>query len=443
MAATTTPRRSPLRGAAATAAGRRPENEDTVDLHVAADGLFAIVADGMGGGIDGKRFSEQAVAILRTELVSAGAHNRAALDQGVATVAAAIRELRRSNPAYTISGTTLVAVVLRKTPDGAEGALASIGDSRAYLVQTTGSARQLTRDHTYAEQLISEGADRAEAYKHKQALRLTHALGDELELEQVPNLFSDLRLRPGEQLVLCTDGVAKHLTGEQLASLARGAEPGAAAEAILRAATAAGSKDNVSAVVISLATRRRGAFLATALSGLVAVALAGGAWHALAGAAARPLENTELVGNATVTPLPSSTAAMVTTSTPALGAGPTSTLAPSVTSTPSPTSSSTATPRPTSTRRPIIATSTAAPTAIPTTSMVATLESTPDFTDPPPEATAAPTATLEVTLEPSSPTLDATAPAAPMASPEPLIEVPPEPPPDAPLPAETPIPGTP
>jgi hypothetical protein len=263
-----------------------------------------------------------------------------------------INSLRQGNPNYKVSGSTLVAVVLQLRDGAAEGTIASIGDSRAYLVPAAGPARQLTRDHTYAEQLISRGVASAEAYKEKQALRLTFALGDALALDGVPDLFTDVRLEPGERLILCTDGICKHLSPEQLAKLARGAQPAQVAANIARAAIAAGSKDNVSAAVISYqpstARGHQQTLWLAALLAAIAIAIGGSALYAQYGATLAPI--TTPGSDATVTPLPTTSTLLPNTSTPALMVEPTSTLAPSVTLTPTPTPTITETPTPRPTR---------------------------------------------------------------------------------------------
>ncbi|NNJ09783.1 serine/threonine-protein phosphatase [Chloroflexales bacterium ZM16-3] len=342
-----------LIGATYTDQGGRQRNEDSIGLEFTNDGLFAIVADGMGGGIDGKLFSEQAVTILHTYLSEAPSRDSLTLEHGIAQVAREINSLRQGNPDYKVSGTTLVALVLRLHDGRAEGTIASIGDSRAYRIPAEGPARQITRDHTYAEQLISSGTNEVEAYQHKQALRLTYALGDALALESVPDLFIDVLLQPGERLLLCTDGVCKHLSDDQLAQLARGAEPTRATEDIARAAIAAGSKDNVSAAIIGYAVsspkgRRPGLLIATLLA-ILAIAIGSGAVYARYRAALA--QEVVPAFDATVTPLPKTSTLLPATSTPALLLEQTSTIAPSIT--PTPTSTPTSTPTATSTLTPV------------------------------------------------------------------------------------------
>ena len=434
MTTTSSRRSGTLIGATYTDKGGRQENQDSISLEFTSDGLFAVVADGMGGGIDGKVFSEQAVDLLSNHLREVPSRDRPALERGIAHVAQAINSLRQGNPDYKVSGTTLVAVVLRLRDGAAEGTIVSVGDSRAYHIPAAGPAKQMTRDHIYAEQMISSGTTKAEAYQHKQALHLTYALGDALVLESVPDLFIDVRLQPDERLLLCTDGVCKHLTDKQLAQMARGAKPKQAASDIVKAAIAAGSKDNVSAAVIgytqSVPGGHRKIWLIPAL--VATLAIGGGAVYA----GYRATLAREIIPefDATVTPLPTTTALLSNTSTPAImfeststpgsSMTPTKTPTPTVTSTPTlrPTRTATRVPRVTATRRPTVATlGTSAPTTeVATTEAAATETATPSTpptappvspeppTTAPPVSPEPPTTAPPVSPEPPTPPVDPT-----------------------------------
>lgn len=143
-----------LIGASASETGGRKQNEDSVGFGLTDDGAFAIVADGMGGGLDGKRFSARAVEVLSERLRAAPLRDRGELARGIAQVTREVNRLRQSNPAYHVSGTTLVAAVFQQHEQHTDVVIANIGDSRAYKIPASGPAEQLTHDHTYAEHLI-------------------------------------------------------------------------------------------------------------------------------------------------------------------------------------------------------------------------------------------------------------------------------------------------
>ena len=145
-----------LRWGAATDPGRvRQVNEDGV---LAAAQGFA-VADGMGGHAAG-----EVASAIALQTVASG------LGQVPATVASVIDVVRAANeavhhrsleePAARGMGTTLTMIVPAIGDDGRDHfVVANVGDSRAYLL-TDGELRQLTRDHSYVEEMLAAGPRR-------------------------------------------------------------------------------------------------------------------------------------------------------------------------------------------------------------------------------------------------------------------------------------------
>lgn len=203
----------------------RPDNQDALLLRPEL-GLWA-VADGAGGHEAGAHASRTVVAEL----------GRVAPSRNLAdTVADAAERLDGAN-----------AVLRRHASDTAGGVVASTaavllagsgryavlwsGDSRAYRLRA-GELSLLTRDHAVAD----GGA-------------LSHAIGAEdrsfIDRE-------DGELHPGDRFLLCSDGVTKALDEAALAHLLTAEPPQAVAEAIVAACLAAGARDNVTAVVVSI-----------------------------------------------------------------------------------------------------------------------------------------------------------------------------------------------
>jgi serine/threonine protein phosphatase PrpC len=245
-----------LSGSSGSAQGRRPANEDSCLLAAYDGGHYAVVADGMGGGVDGARFSRTAVEQFSAALQQFPLLNRHALQVAVDQVIEDVARLRNTNPAYQRSGTTFVAALVLPQSGGAAVHLANIGDSRAYLVTLSGPAQQLTYDHTFAAQLAADGVPQHEADAHPQGAHLTHVLGDGQPAARIPFCFTDLQLMYDEQLVLCSDGVARVLSPLNIAEIVRSRPAEQAAEALVSAALTGGSQDNVTAVVVRAAAGR-------------------------------------------------------------------------------------------------------------------------------------------------------------------------------------------
>jgi protein phosphatase len=130
--------------------------------------------------------------------------------------------------------------------------VAHVGDSRCYL-QRDDSLRRLTIDHTMAQQMIEQGhLDPAKAKASPFEHMLINSLGgssDELWVE-----LHRVELQPGDQLLLCSDGLTGHLDDDELRDhLARGLARGRSIEAtvaeLVDCANARGGKDNITVVL--------------------------------------------------------------------------------------------------------------------------------------------------------------------------------------------------
>ena len=100
--------------------------------------------------------------------------------------------------------------------DGLTAALAHAGDSRAYLHRPTGLTR-LTRDHSWVEEQVRAGAlAAAAAREHPWRNIVTRVLS--AEEGAVPDV-SELTLRRGDRLLLCTDGLSAVLPEPEIRSV--------------------------------------------------------------------------------------------------------------------------------------------------------------------------------------------------------------------------------
>lgn len=129
------------------------------------------------------------------------------------------------------------------------------GDSRAYLLRR-GEAIRLTKDQTVAQVLVDSGVLDADAAENS---RLKHILasavgGSDAHLPDV--LSYRVTLEPGDALVLCTDGLNKHVADEKLAEVVAGAPSASdACRKLVDLALEDGGSDNVTVVVGRLLDR--------------------------------------------------------------------------------------------------------------------------------------------------------------------------------------------
>jgi PPM family protein phosphatase len=266
--------------AAATHVGRvRPRNEDhyvvmsfrrslekictNLVKKVARDnydltGYGLLVADGLGGMAGGEFASRTALTklielIIETPDWIMGLEEtpkvEAVLDRMTERFFQVDRTLKKqvgSDPSLSGMGTTLTAAAILKN----DIIVGHIGDSRAYLFRS-GMLKQLTRDHTVAQELIDAGVGVADAVTRSMRHVLTAALGS-LGTRITPEV-QRLQLRPYDEILLCTDGLTKMVDDQTIASTLRTAESAAqACEDLTSLALAAGGSDNVTVIVARL-----------------------------------------------------------------------------------------------------------------------------------------------------------------------------------------------
>jgi serine/threonine protein phosphatase PrpC len=222
----------------------RSGNEDS---HFCGQTVFA-VADGLGGHQGGEVASAAAVEPL------ARLDGRSFKDAGEAAeaLAAAIREANEAildraagDPALYGMGTTVTAAVA----GGGYLQLAHVGDSRAYLLRG-GTLEQLTTDHTVVGELVRRGRlTPQQAAVHPERSILTRAVG--LDPRVPVDLPDPLEVQPGDQLLLCSDGLTEAVADGQIAELLSAAPDGqVACRSLIDAANDAGGPDNITVVLV-------------------------------------------------------------------------------------------------------------------------------------------------------------------------------------------------
>ncbi len=142
--------------------------------------------------------------------------------------------------------TTMVAVALH----GESCTVANVGDSRAYLIRL-GAAEQITRDHANPADLPSDqGSLDAPLPRDATAGR---SLGGELEV--FVDVFPDIPLHPGDRLLLCSNGLTRHVRPHELAQLASTEAPAEAVARLVELARQRGGEDNITALLVAIGER--------------------------------------------------------------------------------------------------------------------------------------------------------------------------------------------
>ena len=222
----------------------RTTNQDAL---VISPPLFA-VADGLGQSPGGETASRLALDTLSEAFT--GAPTAEALAAAFRQASHAVWERADTDLALHGMGTTLTAVAVLQTGHQTRLAVASIGDSRAYLVQD-GQLRQLTRDHSVVQGLIDAGQVTADQWRnHPDRSLLTRALGIAPVVEPditLPEVTGNARL------LLCTDGLTAQADHAEITAILSGpGDPGQAASDLIELANNNGGADNTAVIVIDL-----------------------------------------------------------------------------------------------------------------------------------------------------------------------------------------------
>ena len=194
--------------------GSRSNQEDSFALvnaldvnEMAQNGLFAIVADGMGGMKDGKLVSEAAVAgfvqafhsIDRTQGIPGQ------LARSAAQINSSLYDRFEGD-----GGTTVVLVMIYQE----KAYWVSVGDSTIYLKRNGGLYR-LNEEHTYRnklylEEVYREVIDKEKVERDEDGVRLSEFLGNS-SIDRIDYNRKPLKLKDGDVILLCSDGISSYL----------------------------------------------------------------------------------------------------------------------------------------------------------------------------------------------------------------------------------------
>jgi protein phosphatase len=235
---------------------QRPLNEDSFFCGGLAGpetrfnpAVLLAVADGIGGHAAGAVASALAVDTLKAEVAerlvagAAPADGEAILQEASLRANREILQKAAAEAGLAGMGTTLVAALVF----GETASVSNVGDSRLYLARD-GTLDQITRDHSWAaEQLRKAGLSETEAIRSPFRNMVTRSIGCAASVSV--DTFR-VALRPGDRLLLCSDGLHGCVKDKEILRILHKHEsPEAACAALLAAADKAGGRDNITAVV--------------------------------------------------------------------------------------------------------------------------------------------------------------------------------------------------
>jgi len=220
-------------------------------------GLY-VVADGMGGQASGEVASGIVVSALarfaHTGLFGRFLNGDLADNDIIHWCRTAIEAANLSVMEGRVSegndmGSTVVAAVVKDNM----AHIVHVGDSRAYRLDVDGKLERLTRDHSLVEQLVlAKHITESEARTHKRRNVVYRTMGEKEDVEVEIRSFE---LQPGDRLILCSDGLNSMIEDGQITAIVR-QSPSLmdAARRLVDAANDAGGDDNITVVVVEIAS---------------------------------------------------------------------------------------------------------------------------------------------------------------------------------------------
>ena len=236
---------------------QRQHNEDA--FLVEDEARLFLVADGMGGHAAGEIASRIAVDSISEFIVHTkeddgtwphayDEHYRRSTNRLMAALRMAntrVLEAMRKDARLRGMGTTVVAAM----EDEGTVSVAHVGDSRAYLIRA-GHLSRITNDHSWVFEQVQAGM-LTEAEAEKDPLRnvITRALGGAL---QVTPDASEIEARPGDVVLLCSDGLTGMVPESDILRIVTANENDLeeACRQLIDAANERGGLDNVTAVLV-------------------------------------------------------------------------------------------------------------------------------------------------------------------------------------------------
>ncbi|MGB3692774.1 MAG: Stp1/IreP family PP2C-type Ser/Thr phosphatase [Spirulinaceae cyanobacterium] len=223
----------------------RSVNQD--DYYIDPEGRFFIIADGMGGHAGGQEASHIATEVVKEDLEEYWESPRPStklLNEALERANLAIVADQQSNPERGDMGTTAVVMIFRQ----GESWCAHVGDSRLYRLRGS-QLEQITEDHTWVSRATKAGDLTLEqARVHPWRHVLSQCLGRK-DLQHIE--IQTLEVKPGDRLLLCSDGLTEELSDEVIGSyLITNSSSEQIAKDLVEEAKKEGGSDNITVVVV-------------------------------------------------------------------------------------------------------------------------------------------------------------------------------------------------
>ncbi len=167
------------------------------------------------------------------------------LESSVHRANACLLDMAEHDESLSGMGTTCVVVLIADSV----AYVVHVGDSRAYIISHDGTLRQITRDHSYVQDLVEQGSitqDEARTYPGKNIITRAVGVSEDIRVD-----FAEETLHEEDVLLLCTDGLTNYVTDEKIAEIIVSSTHFEYAEKLVQTANENGGGDNITVVTIA------------------------------------------------------------------------------------------------------------------------------------------------------------------------------------------------
>src|SRR5512132_292248 len=192
---------------------KRPLNEDSF-LSDIERGIFS-VADGVGGAEAGEVASQTAIEVLDEAFRHRldGADVEDLMELAIQRANASIHQMAQDHAKFSMMAITIVALHVQ----GNVATIGHVGDSCLYRLTPAGQLLRETADHSVVEEEVLAGRMTPEqAANHPSKNVISRALGAENDVEVDMKV---IEVDDGTELLLCTDGITRHIPDHELRHL--------------------------------------------------------------------------------------------------------------------------------------------------------------------------------------------------------------------------------
>lgn len=231
-----------------------------MECDLGSKGALLVVADGMGGMNAGEVASEIAINTIRDffsperitdDVISSNVNIRSFMKNSIIEADKNIKKTAKEHPEHKGMGTTIVIAWILKD----YLFLAWCGDSRAYIYNRKIGLKQISKDHSFVQELVDKGKiSREDAFDYPDSNIITRCLGDSSQKARPDTLHEPIQIHNNDIILLCTDGLSGMIRDHEIEMVLSENEDNMSecSDQLIEAACEAAGDDNITVALCKI-----------------------------------------------------------------------------------------------------------------------------------------------------------------------------------------------